>query len=101
MSPDKKSKYLGLRLTEKEYEIVKKVQATQNFRYMTEAISHLLRFAGVYFEERVTIALGVKPSALDMMLDSAKYRQITPLCDIVRNVPELENLLAKDLQESS
>lgn len=88
-----KTKFVGIRLTEEQQAIINDVKESKNLESISAAIRDVFRFAHVFFDDRLTIEKACKPHALGMLLNSKEYREVTPIWEILKTVPQLEEVL--------
>lgn len=90
----KKSNYLGIRLSDEELSVIERIKESRGFETISDAIRDLIRFADVFFDDELTMDKAVKPHILRLIKDE-KNLNIIPICDTIRTVPELEEILKR------
>jgi len=93
----KKGKFLGIRLTEDEIGVIERIKNARGHETISDAIRELIRFADVYFDDRITVEKGYKPHILRIAKENFEVFKKYPVADLLKSVPELEKELKDDL----
>lgn len=83
---------LNVRLSDQEWEIVETIKKVMGFRTISDAVKNIIRFARVFFDDRLTIKKAIRPSLLHLLKDEKMWDRVA-LCDLIKTIPELEREL--------
>ena len=86
----RKTKFLGIRLTEEEIEVIERIKDARGHETISDAIRELIRFADIYFDERLTVEIAYKPHILKIAEENFEVFKKFPVADLLKSVPELE-----------
>jgi hypothetical protein len=89
----KKGILLNVRLSERELEVIRNIKDARGHETISDAIRELIRFAEVYFDDRLTVEVAFKPHILKMVRENFDLFTKYPVSDLLKSVPELENAL--------
>jgi len=85
--------FLGIRLSDREIEVIRNIKDARGHETISDAIRELIRFAEVYFDERLTVEKAFKPHILKIAKENFEVFTKYPVSDLLKSVPELENVL--------
>lgn len=92
VSLKRKGNYLGIRVSDEELKVIERIKDSRGFETISDAIRDLIRFADVFFDDRLTMKKALKPHILKLV-KSEKNLEIIPVCDSIKSVPEMEKIL--------
>ena len=93
----KKGHYIGFRLSDRELKVIENIKDARGHETISDAIRELIRFADVYFDERLTVEKGYKPHLLRLAEENFNVFKKYPVADLLKSVPELEKELKDNL----
>jgi len=93
----KKGKFLGIRLTEDEIEVIERIKNIRGHETLSDVIREMIRFINVYFDDRITVEKGYKSHILRIAKENFEVFKKYPVADLLKSVPELEKELKDDL----
>ena len=93
----KKGYYIGFRLSDREFRVIENIKDARGHETISDAIRELIRFADVYFDDRITVEKGYKPHILRIAKENFEVFKKYPVADLLKSVPELEKELKDDL----
>jgi len=91
----KKTKFLGIRLTEDEIKVLERIKDARGHETISDAIRELIRFMDLYFDDRLTVEGGYKPHILKIAEENFDVFKNYPVADLLKSVPELEKELGR------
>ena len=91
-----KKKYLGIRLSEEEIEVIERIKEARGHETISDAIREMIRFINVYFDDRVTVEKGFKPHILKLAKENFEVFKGYPIADLFKSVPELERVVKNE-----
>jgi hypothetical protein len=91
----RKGKFLGIRLGDEEMEVIENIKNSRGYETISDAIRELIRFAEVYFDERLTVEKAFKPHILGMAKENFEVFVKYPVSDLLKPVPELKSALTE------
>ena len=89
----KKGKFLGIRLSEDEIEVIERIKNIRGHETLSDAIREMIRFINVYFDDRITVKKGYKPHILKIARENFEVFEKYPVADLLKSVPELEKVV--------
>jgi len=93
----KKGHYIGFRLSDRELRVIENIKDARGHETISDVIRELIRFADVYFDDRITVEKGYKPHILRIAKENFEVFKKYPVADLLKSVPELEKELKDDL----
>ena len=93
MARKKKTKFLGIRLTEDEINVLEKIRKARGHETISDVVRELIRFVDIYFDERITVERGFKSHILKIAENNFEIFKKYPVADLLKSVPELERAI--------
>jgi len=92
----KKKYFIGLKISDRELEVVERIKDARGHETISEAIRELIRFADIYFDEKLTVEKGFKAHILELAKNNPEVFAKYPVADLLYSIPVLEKKLNKN-----
>ncbi len=90
-----KRKFFGVKLSGEELDTLERIKNSMGYRTKSDALRSALRVVDVLYDDRLVINKAIKPKLLKHVIGNNDFRDTVPLCDILKTVPQLEEVVNK------
>lgn len=90
-----KRKFFGVKLSGEELDTLERIKNSMGYRTKSEALRSALRVVDALYDDRLVINNAIKPKLLKHVIGNEEFRNTVPLCDVLKTVPQLEEVIKK------